>query len=71
MEHDWIKATFILTVAAKDRDATNVTRRFHGRLPSSQGGTTPKFKYYGSFFLHELTKDMLLLIQWKSFEFST
>ena len=51
MEHDWIKATFILTVAAKDRDATDVMRRFHGRLPSSQGGTTPKFKYFGNFFI--------------------
>ena len=30
MEHDWKKATLIPTVAAKDRDATNLTRHFHG-----------------------------------------
>ena len=30
MEHDWKKATLIPAVAAKDRDAANLTRHFHG-----------------------------------------
>ena len=38
MEHGWIKATFILAVAVND-----LTRHLEGS-PSSQGGTTPKFK---------------------------
>ena len=44
MEHDWIKATFIPAVVAKVRDETNLTRHFQGGSPSSQGGTTSKFK---------------------------
>ena len=30
MEHDWKKATLIPTVAAKDKDAANLTHHFHG-----------------------------------------
>ena len=37
-------------VAAKDRDASNLTRHFHWGLPSSQGGTTPKLKDLGNNF---------------------
>ena len=44
MEHDWIKATFIPAVVTKVRDATNLMRHFQGGFPSSQGGTTSKFK---------------------------
>ena len=71
MEHDWKKTTLIPEVAAKNRDAANLTRHFHGGSPSSQGGTTPKFNEIGNNFLYDLTKYMLLLIHWKSFEFST
>ena len=50
MKHDWKKATLIPAVAAKDRDASNLTRHFHWGLPSSQGGTTPKLKDFGNNF---------------------
>ena len=50
MEHDWKKATLISEVAAKNRDAANLTRHFHGGSPSSQGGTTPKFNEIGNNF---------------------
>ena len=51
MKHDWEKSTLIPTVAAQDRDATNLTRYFYGvGSPSSQGGSTPKFKYCGNYF---------------------
>ena len=50
MEHDWKKATLIPAVAAKNRDAANLTRHFHGRSPSSQGGTTPKLNEIGNNF---------------------
>ena len=30
MKHDWKKATLISAVAAKNRDAANLTRHFHG-----------------------------------------
>ena len=50
MNHDWKKATLIPAVAAKDRDASNLTRHFHWGLPSSQGGTTPKLKDFGNNF---------------------
>ena len=43
MKHDLKKATLIPAVAAKNRDAANLTHHFHGGSPSSQGGTTPKF----------------------------
>ena len=50
MKHDWKKATLIPAVAAKDRDASNLTRHFHLGLPSSQGGTTPKLKDFDNNF---------------------
>ena len=50
MKHDWKKATLIPAVAAKNRDASNLTRHFHWGLPSSQGGTTPKLKNFGNNF---------------------
>ena len=50
MKHDWKKATLIPAVAAKDRDASNLTRHFYWGLPSSQGGTTPKLKDFGNNF---------------------
>ena len=50
MKHDWKKATLISAVAAKNRDAANLTRHFHGGSPSSQGGTTPKLKDFGNNF---------------------
>ena len=50
MEHDWKKATLIPAVAAKTRDAANLTRHFYGGLPSSQGGTTPKLNEIGNNF---------------------
>ena len=50
MKHDWKKATLIPAVAAKDRDASNLTRHFHWGLPSSQGDTTPKLKDFGNNF---------------------
>ena len=42
-----------------------------GGSPSSQGGMTPKLNEIGNNFNNDLTMDMLLLIHWKSFEFST
>ena len=50
MEHGWNKATLIPAVAAKNRDAANLTRHFHGGSPSSQGGTTPKLNKIGNNF---------------------
>ena len=50
MKHDWKKATLIPAVAAKNRDAANLMRHFHWGSPSSQGGTTPKFKKIGNNF---------------------
>ena len=50
MEHDWKKATLIPAVAAKNRDAANLTRHFHGGSPSSQAGMTPKLKDFGNNF---------------------
>ena len=50
MEHDWEKAILILAVAAKNRDAANLMRRFHGGSPSSQGSTTPKLNEIGNTF---------------------
>ena len=35
MKHDLKKATLIPAVAAKNRDAANLTRHFHGGSPSS------------------------------------
>ena len=50
MKHDWKKATLIPSVAAKDRDSSNLPRHFHRGSPSSQGGTTPKLKKIGNNF---------------------
>ena len=50
MEHDWKKATLIPAVAAKNRDAANLTCHFHGGSPSSQAGMTPKLKDFGNSF---------------------
>ena len=50
MEHDWKKATLIPAVAAKNRDAANLTRHFHGGSPSSQASMTPKLKDFGNNF---------------------
>ena len=50
MKHDWKKATLIPVVAAKDRNALNLPRHFHGGSPSSQAGTTPKLKDFGNNF---------------------
>ena len=33
MEHDWKKGTLIPAVAAKNRDAANLTRHFYGGSP--------------------------------------
>ena len=48
MEHDLKKA--IPAVAAKNRDAENLTRRFHGWSPSSLNGTTTKLNEIGNNF---------------------
>ena len=50
MKHDLKKATLIPTVAAKNRDAANLTRHFHWGSPSSPGGKTPKFNEIGNNF---------------------
>ena len=52
MKHDLKKATLIPSVAAKNRDAANLTRHFHGGggSPSSPGGKTPKFNEIGNNF---------------------
>ena len=41
MEHDWKKATLKPAVAAKNSDATNLTRHFKGGSYSLGGGMTP------------------------------
>ena len=53
MKHDWRKATLISAMAAKHRDAANMTRHFHGGRGShsSQGGMTLKFKEICNIFL--------------------
>ena len=48
---DWKKATLIPVVAAKDRDASNLSRPFYLGSPYSQGGTTPKFNDFGIKFI--------------------
>ena len=50
MEHAWKKATLIPAVAAKNRDAVNLTCHFHRGSASSQGGKIPKFKEIGNNF---------------------
>ena len=64
MKHDWKKkATLIPAVAAKDRDASNLTHHFHWGLPSSQGGTTPKLKYFGNYFYMPFTFYLIIPLQ--------
>ena len=50
MKHDLKKATLIPAVAAKNRDAANLTRHFHGGSPSSPDGKTPNFNEIGNNF---------------------
>ena len=50
MKHDLKKATLIPAVAAKNRDAANLTGHFHGGSPSLPGGKTPKFNEIGNNF---------------------
>ena len=50
MKHDLKKATLIPAVAAKNRDAANLTRHFQWGSPSSPSGKTPKFNEIGNNF---------------------
>ena len=50
MEHDWKKATLKPAVAAKNSDATNLTRHFKRRLHSLKGGMTPLNNFLGKNF---------------------
>ena len=68
MEHECKKATRKPALAAKNSDATNLTRHFIGGSYSLGGGMTPLNNLFGK-FSHELTKYMLLIIQQKSFDF--
>ena len=48
MEHDWTKATLTPEVAAKNSDATNLTRHFKGGGSDSlEGGMTPLNNLFG------------------------
>ena len=47
MEHDWKKATLNSAVAAKNSDATNLTRHFKGGSHSLEGGMTPLTNLFG------------------------
>ena len=49
MKNDLKKATLIPAVAAKNRDAANLTRHFHGGH-LLKGGTTPKLNEIGNNF---------------------
>ena len=64
MKHDWKKATLIPAVAAKDRDASN----FIGGHLLRKAVRHPSWKIL-VIILYELTKDILLLTQWKTLEF--
>ena len=50
MEHDWKKATLKPAVAAKNSDATNLTRHFKGGSYSLGGGMTPLNNLFGKTF---------------------
>ena len=50
MKHDLKIATLIPAVAAKNRDAANLTRHFHGGHLLRQAGKTPKFNEIGNNF---------------------
>ena len=50
MEHDWEKATLKPAVAAKNSDATNLTRHFKGGSYSLGGGMTPLSNLFGKNF---------------------
>lgn len=50
MEHDWKKATLKPAVAAKNSDATNLTRHFKGGSHSLEGGMTPLNNLLGKNF---------------------
>ena len=65
MKHDR-KATLIQAVAVKDRNASNLSRHFHWCHLLCKAVRHPSLTIL-VIFLYELTKDMLLLIQWKTF----
>ena len=46
MEHDWKKATLKPEVAAKNRNATNLTRHFKGGSCSLEGNMTDTLKQF-------------------------
>ena len=51
MEHDWKKATVLKpAVAAKNSDATNLTRHYKGGSYSLGGGMTPLNNLFGRNF---------------------
>ena len=50
MEHDWKQATLKPAVAAKNSDATNLTRHFKGGSYSLGGGMTPLNNLLGKNF---------------------
>ena len=50
MEHDWKKATLKPAVAAKNSDATNLTRHFKWGSHSLEGGMTPLNNLLGKIF---------------------
>ena len=57
MEHDWKKATLKPAVAAKNSDATNLTRHFKGGSPSLEGGMAPLNNLFGNnFFMNWQSK---------------
>ena len=50
MEHDWKKATLKQAVAAKNSDATNLTRHFKGGSHSLEGCMAPLNNLLGKNF---------------------
>ena len=71
MKHDWKKATLIPVVAAKDRDASNLPRHFLLGVTFFARRYDTQVERFRKYFLCELTKGMLLLVQWKAFKFSS
>ena len=60
MKHDWKKATLIPAVAAKNRDASNLTRHFHWGLPYLRGYRT----YLRKAVRHPSWKILVIIFIW-------
>ena len=64
MKHDWKKATLISAVAAKNRDAANLTRHFHGGHLLRKAVRHPSWKILVIIFMW-FDKGHVVINSWK------